>query len=224
MAGKQEYNQVCPVASTLDTIGNRWALLVLRELSLGPRRFKDIHAGLETASTDMVTSRLRELEATGLVERIEGRRYQITSTGRALAPVMRSMMVFALRTGLMDNSTASSFGPDPVRRVLGLLGLIARTSLLQPVDGTYQLLVDHLAVTITPDEAGYDLTEGRVDNPDGTITLTGETLLTLLFAGMKVADLPAESLVIDGPKTQAVVNHLSEALAAVHTEASKSLI
>lgn len=119
MTGKQESNQVCPIASALDLFGSRWALLVIRELSLGPRRFGDILSGLETASTDMLTSRLRELEAAGLVGRTSDRRYELTPAGFALSPIMRSMLVWSFRDGALDrgstDGTPRSFGPDPVR-------------------------------------------------------------------------------------------------------------
>lgn len=61
MAGKRRYHTGCAVAHALDLVGERWALLVVRELLLGPKRFTDLLAGLPGASPDMLTQRLREL-------------------------------------------------------------------------------------------------------------------------------------------------------------------
>ena len=69
MVGKRKYGDGCAVAQALDVIGERWALLVVRELLLGPKRFTDLLAGLRGASSDVVTQRLRELTEAGVVSR-----------------------------------------------------------------------------------------------------------------------------------------------------------
>ena len=63
------YGDRCGVARALDLVGERWALLVVRELLLGPKRFTDLRAGLPQVGPDVLSQRLRELEAAGLVER-----------------------------------------------------------------------------------------------------------------------------------------------------------
>ena len=67
MAGRRKYNSGCAVAHALDLIGERWALLVVRDLVLGPKRFTDLLAGLPGASADVLTQRLRELTQAGVV-------------------------------------------------------------------------------------------------------------------------------------------------------------
>ena len=94
MAGRRKYNSGCAVAHALDLVGERWALLVVRDLVLGPKRFTDLLAGLPGASPDVLTQRLRELTQAGVLDR---RRlsppaaswvYELTPWGAELAPVL----------------------------------------------------------------------------------------------------------------------------------------
>ncbi|GAA4093008.1 winged helix-turn-helix transcriptional regulator [Nonomuraea soli] len=94
MTGRRKYDDGCAVAHGLDLLGERWALLIVRELLLGPKRFTDLRAGLRGASADMLTQRLRELGDSGVVRR---RRlappaaswvYELTAWGRELEPIV----------------------------------------------------------------------------------------------------------------------------------------
>src|SRR6476659_9031258 len=67
MAGRRTYGDRCGVARALDVVGERWALLIVRELLLGPKRFTDLRAGLPHVSSDVLTQRLRELGEAGVV-------------------------------------------------------------------------------------------------------------------------------------------------------------
>ena len=69
MAGKRTYGDSCGIARALDLVGERWALLVVRELLLGPKRFTDLRTGLPNLGPDVLTQRLRELEEAGVVAR-----------------------------------------------------------------------------------------------------------------------------------------------------------
>ena len=94
MAGKRSYGDACGIARALDLVGERWALMVVRELLLGPKRFTDLRAGLPHVSSDVLAQRLRGLEQAGVVDH---RRlpppyaslvYELTTSGRALEPVL----------------------------------------------------------------------------------------------------------------------------------------
>src|SRR4030088_2606002 len=69
MAGRRKYDQACAVAHGLDLIGERWALLVVRDLLLGPKRFSDLKAGTHGPSPDTLAQRLRDLREAGVVRR-----------------------------------------------------------------------------------------------------------------------------------------------------------
>src|SRR5206468_1679054 len=89
---RRSYDQYCAVARALDAVGDRWTLLIVRELLGGSRRYTDLHADLPGVSTDMLASRLKDMERDGLVTR---RRlappgaayvYELTARGHALLP------------------------------------------------------------------------------------------------------------------------------------------
>lgn len=94
MAGKRSYGDACGIARALDLVGERWALMVVRELLLGPKRFTDLRAGLPHVSSDVLAQRLRGLEQAGVVEHrrlpppYASQVYELTMRGRALEPVL----------------------------------------------------------------------------------------------------------------------------------------
>src|ERR1022692_3712680 len=97
MPRKRNYGDPCGVARALDLVGERWALLVVRELVLGPKRFTDLRAGLPNLSPDVLAQRLRELERTEVVRRRKlpppagSRVYELTEWGRELQPVVLAL-------------------------------------------------------------------------------------------------------------------------------------
>jgi DNA-binding HxlR family transcriptional regulator len=93
----RSYGDPCGIARALDVVGERWALLVVRELLLGPKRFTDLRAGLPHVGPDMLAQRLRELEQAGVVQRAKlpppagARVYELTDRGRQLEPVVLAL-------------------------------------------------------------------------------------------------------------------------------------
>src|ERR1700759_2281904 len=87
MSGLRSYEDPCGIARALDVVGERWALLIVRELSFGPKRFTDLRAGLRGASPNVLSQRLQELESTGVVQRRKAL-YELTAWGRELHPVL----------------------------------------------------------------------------------------------------------------------------------------
>ncbi|MGW3354771.1 winged helix-turn-helix transcriptional regulator [Streptomyces bungoensis] len=97
MSPRRSYDQYCSVARALDAVGDRWTLLIVRELLAGPRRYTDLHADLPGVSTDVLASRLRDMERDGLATR---RRlpppgaayvYELTARGSRLLPVLQEL-------------------------------------------------------------------------------------------------------------------------------------
>ncbi|MFF9132138.1 winged helix-turn-helix transcriptional regulator [Streptomyces sp. NPDC014806] len=94
---RRSYDQYCSAARALDLVGDRWTLLIVRELLAGPRRYTDLHADLPGVSTDVLASRLKDMEQGGLATR---RRlpppgavfvYELTARGRDLLPVLQAL-------------------------------------------------------------------------------------------------------------------------------------
>jgi DNA-binding HxlR family transcriptional regulator len=97
MSPRRSYDQYCSAARALDVVGDRWTLLIVRELLAGPRRYTDLHADLPGVSTDVLASRLKDMERDGLTTR---RRlpppgaayvYELAERGRELLPVLQAL-------------------------------------------------------------------------------------------------------------------------------------
>lgn len=97
---ERTYGQWCPIAAGLDVLGDRWVLMICRELMMGPRRFTDLRGALPGLAPNLLTERLRALQAEGLVETAElpppaaRTVYQLTADGREVAPILRSIARF----------------------------------------------------------------------------------------------------------------------------------
>lgn len=95
---KKSYGQYCPIAHALDAVGDRWALLVVRDLMLGPKRFGDLRAGLPGIATNVLTDRLKGLEGAGVVARrrlpppAASAVYELTPHGRGLQGVLLALV------------------------------------------------------------------------------------------------------------------------------------
>src|ERR671924_1172651 len=104
MATTRTYGDGCAIARALDVIGERWALLVVRELVLGPKRYTDLRRGLPNASPNVLSERLRELERAGIVRRRKlpppagSRVYELTAWGRELEETVTSLARWAARS------------------------------------------------------------------------------------------------------------------------------
>ena len=101
---RKRYDQYCPIAHALDLVGERWALLIVRELMHGPKRYTDLAEHLPGIGTNILAARLRDLEASGVVTKRKlpppaaSRVYELTEYGRALRPVMRELALWGARS------------------------------------------------------------------------------------------------------------------------------
>ena len=87
----RSYDQYCSLARALDIVGDRWTLLLVRELLVRPRRYADLQAGLPGVATNLLADRLRLLEDTGVISRDAQGRYQLTGWGQRLAVPVREL-------------------------------------------------------------------------------------------------------------------------------------
>jgi DNA-binding HxlR family transcriptional regulator len=112
---KRSYQQFCGLAVALDVVAERWALLIVRDLTPGPRRFTDIAAGLPGVASDVLAERLRSLEAAGAVELVEiryptpAKLYQLTERGRELSEIALRLAKWGSPL-LPPNATSSANG------------------------------------------------------------------------------------------------------------------
>ena len=120
---RKRYDQYCPVAHALRLVGERWALLVVLELMRGPKRYTDLAEHLPGIGTNILASRLRDLEAGGIVARrtlpppAASRVYELTDYGRALRPVIRELALWGARS-LGPPTTDDELFPGWLRNAL----------------------------------------------------------------------------------------------------------
>lgn len=98
------YGQYCPISRALDVLGERWSLLIMRDMIVGATRFNDLARGLPGLSRSLLTKRLRQFERAGLVEHV-GSEYHLTAAGRDLRPVVFGLGEWGARWAFGD--------PDP---------------------------------------------------------------------------------------------------------------
>lgn len=114
MPTSRSYGDACALARALDVIGERWALLVVRELLFGPQRFSDLRHALPNASSNLVADRLRELEGRGVIRRrklpppASSRVYELTAWGRRLEPILLALGDWGARVPVPLNGTTLS--------------------------------------------------------------------------------------------------------------------
>ncbi len=166
LALRRTYGDLCGVACALDVVGERWALLVVRELLLGPKRFTDLESGLPRVSPDVLAQRLRELEQAGVVRRSTlpppagARVYELTSRGQELEPVILALG----RWG----STAP--GPPGDARIGADSLALALKTLFDPVaadgfDASFELRLDDQRFRAGIADGRFDVTRGRRTGP-----------------------------------------------------------
>ena len=101
MSRSRRYRLLCPIARALDHLGDRWTLLILRDLHAGPGRFSDLQEGLTGIASNLLTTRLRQLEEDGLVSRREAQfgvsLYQLTEMGEGTAELLYELAAFGSR-------------------------------------------------------------------------------------------------------------------------------
>ena len=189
MAGKRSYGDLCGIARALDVIGERWALLVVRELLLGPKRFTDLRSGLPHVSPDVLSQRLRELEQAGMVGRrtlappAGSRVYELTARGRQLEPVLIELGRWGSVAPFPPGD--ARIGADSV--VLALETLFDRAA-AGGLDATYELRLDDQAFRARVHEGRLELARGSAQQPDATLETDPMTLTALLWQGLRIPE------------------------------------
>ena len=184
MASKRTYGDRCGVARALDLVGERWALLVVRELLLGPKRFTDLRAGLPHVGPDILAQRLRELEESGIVRRGQlpppagSRIYELTPRGRELEPVVLALGRFGSVAPFPPGE--ADIGVDAV--VLALKSLFV-PSAADGLRASYELRFSDQHFGLRVEDGRLDVARGSADAPDATITTDPGTLATVLWHG-----------------------------------------
>lgn len=182
---KRSYGDGCAIAHGLDLVGDRWALLIVRDLLLGPKRFTDLEAGLPGAGPNMLAQRLRDLEQAGAVRRATlpppaaSKVYELTEWGLELEPVVTGLGRWA---AVAPEPPAGPVGADSWMLTLRTYFRPSRSNWTTMYD--VRLGRDRYAVHVSA--GSISVRRGRPDRADVVLDTDPDTFGTLLGSGRKL--------------------------------------
>jgi DNA-binding HxlR family transcriptional regulator len=197
----RSYEEYCAIAKSLDLVGDRWTLLVIRELALrGPARYTDLRNGLPGVATNLLADRLRDLEAAGLVAREEApppvatTLFRLTPRGEGLRPVLDELMRWGLP--LMVEQ-----GPEEAVRSHWLAGAVELMVSDRRPDGdpvTLELRIGDAPIVIAARDGATDVTLGAAGEPDAALTGPEKPILGLLLGFLDRPAAEAMGVALEG--------------------------
>lgn len=201
---QRSYGQYCGLAHALDVLGGRWTLLIVRELLTGPKRYKDLLAGLPGIGTNLLAQRLRFLEEQNIVERrmlpapASTEAYDLTERGRALEPVLVEMVRWG--HGVMGKPN-----PNEIHRahwsVLAMKAVFNAEE-ARGVRAEYEYRIDDTIFHARVDDGELRTSQGPALNPDFTLVTDTDTFVTLISGGITLQDAATSGrLRVDGDWT-----------------------
>jgi DNA-binding HxlR family transcriptional regulator len=174
----RRYDDPCGIARALDAVGDRWALLVVRELIFGPKRFLQLRHGLHGVSPNVLSQRLRDLENGGIVHRdvldppAGVAVYELTPRGRALEPILLELG----RWGSQEPAAAGDLSASAL-----LLALKAVFDPAAAASATFALSIDGDWFGVTVDSGSIDIAHGRTEHPAVSFETDVATLRSVAF-------------------------------------------
>lgn len=198
MTQARRYRLLCPIARALDRVGDRWTLLILRDLHAGPARFSDLQT-LPGIASNLLTNRLRQLEDDGLIRRRDAEYgttvYELTEVGTRTGNLLFELATFG-----------AQFPPDEEIKRPGNLRTIAvtlRVACQRVVDPSMslraELVVDGEPFTFTVDRGVVDVKAGKASNPEATLTTSYEPMIAVADGQMSPEELARQHLELSGP-------------------------
>ncbi|MBB6096885.1 DNA-binding HxlR family transcriptional regulator/putative sterol carrier protein [Deinobacterium chartae] len=205
MVGKRSYDEGCAAAHALDLVGERWALLVVRELLLGPKRFTDLRTSLPLLSPNVLAQRLRNLEAAGVLRKAKlpppaaSQVYELTAWGQELEPVLQQLGRWGARSPTMP------FGCDLSNDAL----ILALRTMFSPeaARGRELRLELHLGedrYRLVVQGGRLEAVRGPLERPDAVIEGDANTLKQVIFAALPLEEaIAARRLSVRGDRSAA---------------------
>lgn len=171
------YRQYCALARVTDVVGNRWTLLILRELRPGPRRFTDLVAGLPGISRKLLSERLRDLESDGIITRKElpppaaRHVYELTDEGRDLVVALTPLIAWGVKR-LGERRAEEAFHP---RWSAVAMATLADLDATKGVTETYQYVVGNDTFHFVVDDGSVEVRDGTADDAVAVVTADEKT-------------------------------------------------
>jgi DNA-binding HxlR family transcriptional regulator/putative sterol carrier protein len=189
MATRRTYDDGCAAAHALDLVGERWALLTIRELMLGPKRFTDLRAGLPGVSPNVLAQRLRELEGVGVVRRRKlpppaaSKVYELTEWGKELEPVLIQLGRWGARSPSKPYDAALS-----VDSLILSFRTMFDSRRADGLSATYELRFDDDVFRAVIEDGRLDVVRGSADEPDAIIETDSNTLAGSVYGPVALAE------------------------------------
>jgi DNA-binding HxlR family transcriptional regulator len=209
MAKIRTYGDGCSIARGLDLVGERWALLLVRELLLGPKRYTDLRRGLPNVSPNVLSQRLDELERAEILQRRKlpppagAWVYELTDWGLELEPIVLSLGRWAARSRTAATDAPIASADSVILAMRGLFDPAAAAGL----HATYELRIGEDRFRVQVADRQIEAARGDADQADATIDTDPDTLNAVLLEGRSLADAQRSgAITIDGDKT--AVKHL----------------
>ncbi len=202
---RRRYDDACGAAHALDLVGERWALLVIRELMLGPKRFNDIRAGLPGISANTLTQRLEGLEAAGVLVRrrlpppASAQVYELTAWGYESEPIFQTLGRWAAR----------SPAHDPRLPLSAASLLLSFRTMIDPqrargMKATIGLRLGRESFVVRIDDGEVEAGRGAAEGADLILTGPAPAIAAAVYGGVPLAALEAEgALGIEGDRSLA---------------------
>ncbi|MEU9734147.1 helix-turn-helix domain-containing protein [Streptomyces sp. NPDC048002] len=197
MSPRRSYDQYCSAARALDAVGDRWTLLIVRELLAGPRRYTDLHADLPGVSTDVLASRLKDMERDGLATR---RRlpppgaayvYELTPRGGELLPVLQALGAWGqeeLGERRPTDAVRAHWFALPLLRALGEVGGVGGVVEVRLEVGTFHLYLGGGGADGPANGPGYYGDGPAAGRPDALLTVSGPACEDLARGRLTLAE------------------------------------
>ncbi|MFD0691433.1 winged helix-turn-helix transcriptional regulator [Actinomadura fibrosa] len=179
---QRTYNQYCATARTLDIVGERWTLLLIRELLTGPKRFGDLQNSLRGLGTGLLSARLKHLEREGLARKVtlpppaRTPAYALTEAGEELGPAVLALARWGLKWALGDRREGETFHPGWA--VLGLRTCFVPEA-ASGLRAVYEWRIDDEVFHARVDDGTLEMSHGPAQHPDATITTSEDALLAI---------------------------------------------
>lgn len=167
-ASRQSYGQYCGLARALELVGERWALLVVRDLLVGPRRFIELHRGLPRVPVNVLSSRLQELEDTGIIQRRgvsdgdDAYVYELTAYGQGLEEVVLSLG----RWGVASLGAPKASDVVTVESVIIAVRSAFRPAAARGARVSYELRLPNFVINVRVDDGALQVAEGPLPGAD----------------------------------------------------------
>jgi len=197
----RSYNQACPFAFALDLLGERWTLLIVRDLLLGPLRFSDFLERLPGIGRNLLARRLKRLQAEEIIEQQElpppsaSTVYALTDKGRGLGPGLFELSAWGMRYGLAEGRLEGHFQPDLVGlAMLQAAYRVGQQDVPEGLDNTvHEVVLAGTVLHTTVADGRVDVFRGSATRPKARLTFEIPLLIQALQAGRLDLDAALES-------------------------------